>query len=171
MIMSMGVRIYVSELRPLTGLLFIPQMMCEHGEPWWNDTDRVKLQFRSPELSGNPASSHLVASRRNLAKEIMNLALEAFLFILRSDFFTCRKVLRHGADGFTSPSMDGATDFYRPSKSAASAGYEPENLESNCKHANYYTTEATFQQLRRYGHLKLNMFTSTLNTIADVLPA
>jgi hypothetical protein len=28
---------YVSELRPSTGLLFIPQMIYEHGEPWWND--------------------------------------------------------------------------------------------------------------------------------------
>jgi hypothetical protein len=26
---------YVSELWPPSGLLFIPQVMCEHGEPWW----------------------------------------------------------------------------------------------------------------------------------------
>jgi hypothetical protein len=26
---------YVSELRPSTGLLFIPRVMCEHGVPWW----------------------------------------------------------------------------------------------------------------------------------------
>jgi hypothetical protein len=32
----------VSEMRPPRGLLFIPQMTYEHGEPWWNDTDRVK---------------------------------------------------------------------------------------------------------------------------------
>jgi hypothetical protein len=25
----------VSELRPPTGLLFIPRVICEHGEPWW----------------------------------------------------------------------------------------------------------------------------------------
>jgi hypothetical protein len=32
----------VSELRPLTGPLFIPQMIYESGEPQWNDTDRGK---------------------------------------------------------------------------------------------------------------------------------
>jgi hypothetical protein len=30
----------VSEPRPLTGLLFIHQIMYEHGEPRWNDTGR-----------------------------------------------------------------------------------------------------------------------------------
>jgi hypothetical protein len=35
-------RVYVSELLPLTGLLFIPQKIYEHGEPRWNDTDRGK---------------------------------------------------------------------------------------------------------------------------------
>jgi hypothetical protein len=39
--MSMGWD-YVSELRSLTGLLFIPQMMYEYGEPRWNDMDRGK---------------------------------------------------------------------------------------------------------------------------------
>jgi hypothetical protein len=37
--MSMGWD-YVSELRPPVGLLFIPQMICERGEPRWNDIDR-----------------------------------------------------------------------------------------------------------------------------------
>jgi hypothetical protein len=26
---------YVWQLRPSTGLLFLPRMICEHGEPWW----------------------------------------------------------------------------------------------------------------------------------------
>jgi hypothetical protein len=26
---------YVSELRPPTGLLFNPRVICEHGRPWW----------------------------------------------------------------------------------------------------------------------------------------
>jgi hypothetical protein len=39
--MSMGWD-YVSELRPATGLLFIPQIIYEYGEPRWNDTDRGK---------------------------------------------------------------------------------------------------------------------------------
>jgi hypothetical protein len=40
-IMSTG-RDCVSELRPRTGLLFILQVTYEHGEPWWDDTDRIK---------------------------------------------------------------------------------------------------------------------------------
>jgi hypothetical protein len=32
----------VSELLPQTGLFFIPHMMYEHGEPWWNDIDKGK---------------------------------------------------------------------------------------------------------------------------------
>jgi hypothetical protein len=27
--------VYVSQLQPPTGLLFIPLVICEHGEPWW----------------------------------------------------------------------------------------------------------------------------------------
>jgi hypothetical protein len=53
MIMSMG-RGYVSELRPSTGLFFIPQVINEHGEPWWNnDVDRGELLIRLPQLSRN----------------------------------------------------------------------------------------------------------------------
>jgi hypothetical protein len=33
----------VSELQPPMGLLFILQMIYEYGEPWWNDTNRRKL--------------------------------------------------------------------------------------------------------------------------------
>jgi hypothetical protein len=49
MIMSMG-RDYISELRPPTGLLFIPQVIYEHGEPWWNDIDMEKLIFHQCSL-------------------------------------------------------------------------------------------------------------------------
>jgi hypothetical protein len=30
---------YVSELQSPTGLLFMPQMIHEYGEPWWSDID------------------------------------------------------------------------------------------------------------------------------------
>jgi hypothetical protein len=58
-IMSMG-RDYVPERRPSTRLLFIPQVIYGYGEPWLNDIDRGKLLICLTELSGNPASSHLV---------------------------------------------------------------------------------------------------------------
>jgi hypothetical protein len=44
-------RKYVSELRLQTGLLFILQMIYEHGESQWNDIDKGKLLIRPPELS------------------------------------------------------------------------------------------------------------------------
>jgi hypothetical protein len=47
---------YVSELRPLMGLFFIPKVIYECGEPQWNDIDRKKLLIRPPELSANPTS-------------------------------------------------------------------------------------------------------------------
>jgi hypothetical protein len=31
---------YISELWPPIGLLFIPQMVDEYEEPWWNGIDR-----------------------------------------------------------------------------------------------------------------------------------
>jgi hypothetical protein len=51
--------------------------MYEHGEPWWNGVNKGKLPIRPPELSGNPTSSHLVASSRQeeMAKGMMNLPL------------------------------------------------------------------------------------------------
>jgi hypothetical protein len=33
---------YVSELLTLMDILFIPQMIYEYGQRWWNDTDRGK---------------------------------------------------------------------------------------------------------------------------------
>jgi hypothetical protein len=75
--MSMG-RGYVSELRPPTPLLFSPEMIYEHGEPWWNDTDRRKFLIRPPELCGNCSSSHLVAKQEDTANEIINVANELY---------------------------------------------------------------------------------------------
>jgi hypothetical protein len=48
-----------------------------------------KLLIRPQELSGNYASSHVVQKQEELAKEL--------------GFSTCLKILRHGADDFTSP--------------------------------------------------------------------
>jgi hypothetical protein len=69
MIMFMG-EDCISELWPPTGLLFITQVIYEHGEPWWNDIDRGKFLINPPELCGNPTSSHLVASSRNRQRKL-----------------------------------------------------------------------------------------------------
>jgi hypothetical protein len=59
----------------------------EHAEPWWNDTHRGKLLIPPPELSGNPTSSLLVASRRNKPRKLLIWPCEVFLFILPKVIF------------------------------------------------------------------------------------
>jgi hypothetical protein len=56
---------YVSELRPLTGLFFIPRA-TEYGERRWNDIDRLELLIRPAEQS----SSRTVGT----GKKIINIA-------------------------------------------------------------------------------------------------
>jgi hypothetical protein len=66
-IMSMGWG-YVSELRPPTGLLFVPQ-----GDKWaWRIMvewyRQRQLPIRPSKLSGKPTSSHLVAYLEELGE-------------------------------------------------------------------------------------------------------
>jgi hypothetical protein len=49
-------------------MLFIPEVIYKHGEPWWYDIDRRKLLIHPLELSGNPTSSHIVASQEELGE-------------------------------------------------------------------------------------------------------
>jgi hypothetical protein len=56
-------------------LLFIPQVVYEHGELWWNDISRANFLFVHKSPSGCPSSSHLVAKQEKLAKEIINFSL------------------------------------------------------------------------------------------------
>jgi hypothetical protein len=78
---------YVSELRPPTGILFIPQVIYEHGETWWNGIDSGRpLQIRPPQLSGNPTNSQLATKQVELAKEIIDLTYE-ILVIFRKVLF------------------------------------------------------------------------------------
>jgi hypothetical protein len=67
MIISIGWD-YVSELRPQTGLLFIPQVIHEHAEQWWNESTEENL-IRPPGFSANPTSRHLVANQEEVRKD------------------------------------------------------------------------------------------------------
>jgi hypothetical protein len=113
MIMSMRWD-YVCELRPPAGLLFIPKNIYEYGDPWWNGIDKGKLLIRLPDLSGNHASSHLVAEQDELAKEVLNLALRSIFVHTSKGRLTCCKILRLEADSFTSLRRKAAADFYLP---------------------------------------------------------
>jgi len=53
---ELGRGLHVSEQRTPTAILFISQVIYEHGEPWWNYIDKGKLLIRPQVLSGNPTS-------------------------------------------------------------------------------------------------------------------
>jgi hypothetical protein len=65
-----------------------------------------------PELSGNPTSSHLVAKQEELAKEIMNLALQSIFSDTLKGSLTCRKTTWDRWLYF--PSEGSTVDFYCP---------------------------------------------------------
>jgi hypothetical protein len=67
----------ISELRP-RGLLFIPQIIYAHGEPWWNDTDK-----------GNLSKSHLSTTTPNELTQVRTRASE-----VRSRRLTARTMVR-----------------------------------------------------------------------------
>jgi hypothetical protein len=67
---------YVSELRPQTGLLFIPQVIYEHQEPWYvqkktnNSSSRVLCQSYQ--------QIHLVAKQEKLGEGSYEFCLSHF---------------------------------------------------------------------------------------------
>jgi hypothetical protein len=85
---------------------------------------------------------------RELAKEIMYLALRSICIHTSKGFLTCLKVLRHGADDFTSlPKKVVLRVFIVLKNPSPSAGFEPANLGSRSKHANHYTTDDDYDTL------------------------
>jgi hypothetical protein len=63
---------------------------------------------------------------------------------------TCRKILRHGADGFTSPPKKGVLRIFIVLKNQSlSARFESWNLGSNGKQVNHYTTENDYINVKR----------------------
>jgi hypothetical protein len=131
---------HVSELRPPTGLLSIPQVICEYGEPWRNYVV-TEQPIRPPELSSNPTkspnSNAEVTERRN-----GEICVTKYLFHTSKGTLTCRKISRLGTEGFTSPSKEGVLRIFIALKiQSPSAGIEPANLRSNSKHTNHCTTD------------------------------
>jgi len=76
--------------------------------------------------------SHLVAKQEELAKEMMNLALRSIFVHTSKGSLTCRKIFRHGADGFTSPPKEGVLRNFislkNPSLSLSRSGFNPQIL-------------------------------------------
>jgi hypothetical protein len=73
---------------------------------------------------------------------MMVIMMMKCLFHTSNGFLTCREILRHAADGFTSPPKGGLLRIFIALKNPwPSAGFETWNLVSNGKHANHYAIE------------------------------
>jgi hypothetical protein len=68
----------VSELQPPTGILFIPQVIYEHGEPWWWYVHQGSLANLPAESSGS--------KQEEWAKGMSIWPCKVFLFILQVIF-------------------------------------------------------------------------------------
>jgi hypothetical protein len=94
------VRLCLCELQPPPGLLFVPQYLSMQGY------DGIILRRE------NTSTVDLVASRRNMRRKWRIWPCEVFLFILSKWYFTCRKILQHGAFSFTSPPKEGMLQIF-----------------------------------------------------------
>jgi hypothetical protein len=74
----------------------------------------------------------------------MNFSLRDVFVHTSKGFLTCREMLRHGTDCFTSLPKEGVLRIFRPKNPSSSAGFEPANLTYFDKHAKHYTTEDDF---------------------------
>jgi hypothetical protein len=76
---------YVSELLRPTGVFFIPQVIQDRGELVERPTGETP-NSSTRSLWPSYQQNNLAAKEENLVKEMMNLAVEVSLFILRSVF-------------------------------------------------------------------------------------
>jgi hypothetical protein len=131
----------VSELRPPTGLLLIPQVIWTwKAMVEWRR--QGKLLILTPELSGNPTSSHLVTQQEKLTERNDESGLMKYLcsYFLGIFNMLCNLTTWGWRLYFPSEAKRVAevTALKNPS---LSAGNGPVNLASNGKHTSHYTTE------------------------------
>jgi hypothetical protein len=126
---------YVSELRLPAGLLFILPRIYEHREPWLSDVDRGKLLIRPPECS-----LAILPCNRKIGGtgKINEFCLTKYIFHNSKDSLKCRKILRHGASGFTFLPKEGVLQIIMSIKnSSLSTVFEPAKFGFSRKHNNH----------------------------------
>jgi hypothetical protein len=88
-------------------------------------------------------SRHLVVNEEKHGERCSWILPTKYLYTYLYGSLTWRKILRHRADGFTSPSKEVVLRILSPLNiHRTRPGLNPANLGSNGKHANHYTTEA-----------------------------
>jgi hypothetical protein len=78
-----------------------------------------KITICPAQLCGNPTSCHLAATQEELGDENDEFGLTKYICKYFEGLLTCRKILRHGADGFISPPKEGVLGFLSPIKLVA----------------------------------------------------
>jgi hypothetical protein len=132
---------YVSKLQPPTGLLFIPWVIREHGEPWW----WCPLGITPDSLTIPLWQSY---QRRHLGQVE---GMDEGVRILRISIWNSLRDILHAVKSYMGPPTlllirrKVCCGFVSPLKPIASAGFELATLESTGKHTNHYTTEAPDQ--------------------------
>jgi hypothetical protein len=132
---------------------------CEHlmiySAPHLNSNHSWFIH-QSSLLSG--CSRNLVAKRGETGREIdAEICLSVSLPYLKKSL-TCREVLRHGADGFTSPPKEAVLRIFIALKNPSlSAGFEPANRGSNSNHDNHYTIQNDTDKYRWQSCRKIQM--------------
>jgi hypothetical protein len=77
--------------------------------------------------------THPVAKQEKPGEKNREFLPTKYIF-LTAGSFNCRKILRHGTDGFTSPKEVVLRIFIAVKNPPPSAGFEPTNLGSSGKH-------------------------------------
>jgi hypothetical protein len=124
---------YVSKLRPPVGLLLIPKVIHEHGEPWWSDSaGENSLFIHHSFLAILPAESS--SSKAGGTGEVSY----EFDLTKYGGFLTCHKIWQHGADSVTSPRRKACVlrIFIALENLSPSVG-----IGYSAKHTSHYTTE------------------------------
>jgi hypothetical protein len=96
---------YVSKQRRLTGLLFIPRVICEHVEPWWWWCQLgITPDLSTRALWQSNQQRHL-RQGGGMDKGVRILPIQYLRYLKGS--LTCCKILRHGTSSFTSHPKEG----------------------------------------------------------------
>jgi hypothetical protein len=105
--------------------------------------------IRPPELSGNPTNSSSRKSGRIGEGNYEFCAFRNTSFHTPNGSLTCREILRHGIDGFTSLSREGVLRIVIALKNPKpSASFELANLDSNGMHGNHLVSDDDHLSIR-----------------------
>jgi hypothetical protein len=159
MVMSMGWD-YVSELRSITSLLFIPRgdmSSYNHGGMMvW--TEEVSWLVNQSSLSIIPAESY-DNKQDELVKEWKSSLVKYFCSYTHVIFLHSVKSYDMESLALLPLPREMCCGVLLPLKSIASAGFEHANLGPNGKHAIHYATEVTYMLLRQTSPSKVKCVT------------